>query len=46
MPRAVIPCKIRGKWLKPGLFCRLQYMKRTESGDLGAPAFEELLIKE
>ncbi len=46
VPKPVIPCKIKGKWLEPGLFCRVCFMERTESGDLRAPAFKELLIKE
>ena len=45
-PKPVIPCKLKGKWIEPGLFCRVRFMERTESGDLRAPAFKELIVRE
>jgi bifunctional non-homologous end joining protein LigD len=45
-PKPVIPCKLKGKWIEPGLFCRVRFMERTESGDLRGPAFKELLVRE
>jgi hypothetical protein len=45
-PKPVIPCTIKGKWIEPGLFCRVRFMERMASGDLRAPAFKELLVRE
>jgi DNA ligase D-like protein (predicted ligase) len=42
-PRPWLPCKIKGKWVEPGLFCRVQFMERTTGGELRAPSFKELL---
>jgi DNA ligase D-like protein (predicted ligase) len=44
-PKPVIPCTLKGKWIEPGLFCRVRFMERTESGDLRAPAFKDLILK-
>jgi len=44
-PKPVIPCNVKGKWIEPGLFCRVGYFERTESGDLRAPAFKELIVR-
>ena len=41
--KPVIPCKIKGKWVEPGLFCLVHCMERTASGHLRAPAFKELV---
>ena len=38
----VVPCKIRGKWLEPTLYCTVRCMERTASGQLRAPVFGEL----
>lgn len=44
-PKPIVPCKIKGKWLEPGLFCRVSFMERTSGGDLRAPAFKELIVR-
>lgn len=44
-PKPLCACPIKGKWVKPGLFCRVQFMEQTEKGDLRAPAFKELIIE-
>jgi bifunctional non-homologous end joining protein LigD len=41
--RPYVPCKLKGKWIEPGLFCRVQFMERTSGGELRAPAFKGLL---
>jgi DNA ligase D-like protein (predicted ligase) len=41
--KPIIPCKIKGKWIEPGLYCLVHCMERTASGHLRAPAFKELL---
>jgi bifunctional non-homologous end joining protein LigD len=41
-PRPLVPCKIRGKWVAPGLYCKISYLERTPSGDFRAPVFLEL----
>lgn len=46
VPKPCVPCKVKGKWVKPGLYCRVRFMEQTENGDLRAPAFKELVISE
>ena len=41
--RPILPCKIKGKWIEPGLFCTVHCLERTASGHLRAPSFKELL---
>ena len=41
--RPLVPCKLKGKWIKPGLYCRVSCMERTARGDLRAPVFKELI---
>lgn len=38
-----IPCKIKGKWVRPGLYCLVSCMERTASGHLRAPSFKGLV---
>ena len=42
-PKPIIPCTIKGKWIEPGLYCRVHCMERTATGHLRAPAFKGLL---
>lgn len=42
-PKPLVPCKIKGKWIEPGLYCRVSCMERTENGEFRAPVFEELI---
>jgi len=44
-PRPVCACDIKGKWVAPGLFCRVVFMEQTKNGDLRAPAFKELIVQ-
>jgi bifunctional non-homologous end joining protein LigD len=39
----LVPCDLRGRWVEPGLACRVTYHERTRSGDLRAPVFVELV---
>lgn len=41
----LIPCSIPGKWVEPGLYCTVTYQERTESGQLRAPVFKELVVE-
>ena len=41
--KPVIPCKIKGKWIEPGLYCLVHCMERTVNGHLRAPAFKGLV---
>ena len=41
-PRPIIPCAVKGKWVEPGIYCRVSYMERTPNGELRAPVFEGL----
>jgi DNA ligase D-like protein (predicted ligase) len=45
-PKPVVPCKIRGKWIEPGLYCTVRFMERTPRGELRMPVFEELFVEE
>jgi DNA ligase D-like protein (predicted ligase) len=46
IPKPVVATKLRGKWVQPGLYCRVSYLERTPNGELRAPVFEELVVKE
>jgi DNA ligase D-like protein (predicted ligase) len=41
----VVPCKLTGKWVEPGLYCSVRCMERTPGGELRAPAFGELYVE-
>lgn len=41
--KPLVPCRIKGKWVEPGLYCRVSCMERTSGGELRAPVFEELI---
>jgi bifunctional non-homologous end joining protein LigD len=34
----VVPCKEKGRWVEPSLYCSVRCMERTASGQLRAPA--------
>jgi bifunctional non-homologous end joining protein LigD len=42
-PKPVIPCKYKGKWVKPQLVCRVTCMELTPGGEMRAPVFHELV---
>jgi len=44
--KPVVPCKIRGKWIEQGIYCRVRFMERTAGGELRMPVFEELFVEE
>jgi len=44
--KPLIPCSIKGKWIPPGLFCRVAFQEQTESGDLRSPVFKELVVRD
>jgi DNA ligase D-like protein (predicted ligase) len=35
----VVPCRHRGRWIEPLLFCDVSYLEATRSGELRAPVF-------
>jgi DNA ligase D-like protein (predicted ligase) len=43
VPKPIIPCNIKGKWIEPKVYCLVHCMERTASGHLRAPAFKGLL---
>ena len=43
--RPLVPCKAKGKWVQPGLYCTVRCMERTAGGELRAPAFGELIVE-
>jgi ATP-dependent DNA ligase len=40
--KPLVTCKIRGKWISPGLYCKVNYLEQTPSGEFRAPVFAEL----
>ena len=38
----VIPCREKGRWVEPGLYCTVTCMDRTADGRLRAPVFGEI----
>lgn len=42
--RPVVPCKLRGLWLEPGLFCWASCMEFSNHGEMRAPVFGELHV--
>ncbi|MCZ6795264.1 MAG: hypothetical protein O7J95_16790 [Planctomycetota bacterium] len=44
-PEPLVPSAERGKWLEPGLFCKVTYLERTRGGRLRGPVFEELIVE-
>jgi ATP-dependent DNA ligase len=42
-PHPVVPCDVKGVWLKPGSFCKVTYLEVTSAGQLRAPVFEGLI---
>jgi DNA ligase D-like protein (predicted ligase) len=41
-PRPIVPCRLRAKWVEPGIYCKISYLERTANGEFRAPVFEEL----
>jgi len=41
--KPLVPSRIKGKWVEPGLYCRVSCMERTARGDLRAPVFKEMI---
>jgi DNA ligase D-like protein (predicted ligase) len=41
----IIPCSIKGRWVEPGLFCKVSYAEWTGTNQLRAPVFESLHVK-
>jgi ATP-dependent DNA ligase len=38
----VVPCREKGRWVEPGLYCTVTCMERTADGRLRAPVFGEI----
>jgi DNA ligase D-like protein (predicted ligase) len=38
-----VPCKIKGKWIEPGLYCVVHCLERTANGTLRMPVFKGLV---
>ena len=37
----IIPCSLDALWVEPGFYCAVDFLERTESGELRAPVFVE-----
>jgi bifunctional non-homologous end joining protein LigD len=44
--KPLVPCTIKGKWVAPGMFCKVAFQEQMESGDLRSPVFKELIIND
>ncbi|MGE3807085.1 MAG: non-homologous end-joining DNA ligase [Gemmataceae bacterium] len=40
--KPAVACPIKGKWIEPGLFCRVSFLEMSENGELRMPVLEEL----
>jgi DNA ligase D-like protein (predicted ligase) len=41
-PRPVVPCPVRGRWVKPEVFCQVRYVEWTPKGRLRGARFQGL----
>lgn len=41
--RPLVPCKVKGQWIEPGLFCSVRYLEWSYNHELREPVFEELI---
>jgi bifunctional non-homologous end joining protein LigD len=41
--KPVIRCRHKGKWVEPGLVCRVSCMELTAAGEMRAPVFHEIV---
>jgi bifunctional non-homologous end joining protein LigD len=39
----IVPCAVDATWVEPGLYCTVDFLERTETGELRAPVFVELI---
>jgi bifunctional non-homologous end joining protein LigD len=44
--RPVVPCRMAGTWVSPGLFRTVSYLEMTPAGEFRAPVFRELFNAE
>ncbi len=40
----LVECPEKGVWIEPGLYCKVSFLERTETGNLRAPVFLELIV--
>ncbi|MGQ0721245.1 MAG: non-homologous end-joining DNA ligase [Candidatus Eiseniibacteriota bacterium] len=38
-----LPAPVEATWVEPGLYCTVEFLERTEAGELRAPVFVELI---
>jgi ATP-dependent DNA ligase len=41
--RPLVPCKSRGLWVEPGLYCEVSYLELTDGGEMRFPVFHRLI---
>jgi bifunctional non-homologous end joining protein LigD len=39
----LVPCPEKGRWVEPGLYCRVSFAELTDRGLLRSPVFEALI---
>jgi len=42
IPRPVVDCHVKARWVEPVVYCTIRYLERTASGQLRAPVFVEV----
>jgi DNA ligase D-like protein (predicted ligase) len=42
-PEPFLPAAVEATWVEPGLYCTVEFLERTEAGELRAPVFVELI---
>ncbi len=42
-PRPIVDAGMPGRWVEPGVYCRVDYLERTANGNLRAPVFVGLV---
>ncbi len=43
-PNPFVPCKLEGKWIRPGLVCRIKAKRWSNDNRLIDPVFDEMLV--
>jgi ATP-dependent DNA ligase len=44
-PKPLVPCRERARWVEPGLYCWVNFLERTKTGELREPVLEELIVE-
>ncbi|GIW79155.1 MAG: hypothetical protein KatS3mg105_0962 [Gemmatales bacterium] len=42
IPKPVVPCRVKGQWIEPGLFCKVGFLEMSPNGELRMPVLKSL----